>query len=717
MVLLAAARMGRAADGPPVAPVRAVVEDYFGTKISDPYRYMENLSDHEVQAWIKGQAAYSERALSRIAGRDRLFERIVELDAGAPYRISVVRRWPNGDLHYLKRMADENLDKLYFREAKTGTERLLVDPERFATPGGAHAALEFCMPSPDGRYVAYGIAAAGSEQTTLYTLDAASGKDLPDTIDRMESDYTPPSWLADSSGFGYSRRRQLASDAPATEGYKKTQAFLHKLGRDAGKDPVIFAMGSSPGLSMTETDFPSLVLTSGSRYVIGKIKHGDANELTLYAAPVESLSGAAGDIAWKRICDIEDEVNEFAVHGSDVYLMTASNAPRFKVLRTNLAAPSFARAEEVVPPSRAVIQSLAVARDGLYVDLLDGGLGRVTRMGFGPNATAQPIELPPGDSSGYAVAANPDTDGVFLSTTSWTRAGRIYAFDSSSSKLTDTGLRPRGKYDDPQGLESEEVQVASNDGVMVPLSIIHKRGIALDASHPTILGGYGAYGMVTHVHFNPVDIAWLERGGVIAHAHVRGGGEYGKEWHLAGRRATKPNTWKDFIACAEYLVKKGYTSPAKLAGQGGSAGGILIGRAITERPNLFAAAIINVGCLDMLRMETTTNGVPNIPEFGSTQSLEGFKGLFEMSAYHHVTDGVKYPAVILTHGINDPRVEPWMSAKMTARLQAANTSRKPILLRMDYDAGHGIGSTKDQRQRQLADEWAFLLWQMGELLR
>lgn len=256
--------------------------------------------------------------------------------------------------------------------------------------------------------------------------------------------------------------------------------------------------------------------------------------------------------------------------------------------------------------------------------------------------------------------------------------------------------------------------VTSHDGVRVPLSILHRSGLALDGSHPALLSGYGAYGMTISPHFNPAGLAFLERGGVIAYAHVRGGGEYGKPWHHAGRMATKPNTWRDFIACGEYLVTKGYTSPAKLAGQGGSAGGILIGRAITDRPDLFAAALINVGCTDMLRMETTTNGVPNIQEFGSVKTKEGFDALLAMSAYHHVQDGVRYPAVLLTHGINDPRVEPWMSAKMTARLQAATAGGRPVLFRVDYQAGHGVGSTKAQRQEELADEWAFVLWQAGE---
>lgn len=708
VVCVGAVAVGRAAEGPPVAGVREVVEHYHGVKVEDPYRYFENLADPEVRKWIDGQATYAAGVLAGISGRDALLKRIVELDAGAPYRISVVRRWANGDLHYLKRMASENLDKLYFRDGKSGAERLLVDPERFASAGGGHASLSFCSASNDGRYVAYGIAAAGSEQTVLHVLDVAAGRDLAETIDRMESDYTPPMWLGDGSGFVYSRRRKLPEGAPATEVYKNSRAFVHRLGTDPEKDGLIFGAGGTP---MADTDFPSVVITPGSKYAIGKVKHGDANELTLYAAPVKSLGESI--TVWRKICDVSDEVSDFAMHGDDVYLLTASAAPRYKVVRTSLENPDFAKAQIVVPAGAVVMQDVMAARDGLYVSMLDGGLNKLARLPYG-GGTLEPIDAPAGAASIFPVAANAETDGVLVASASWTRGGALYAFDPATKSLRDTGLRPRGKFDDVEGYESEEVQVTSHDGVRVPLSILHRRGLVMDGSHPTLVNGYGGYGMVMSAHFNPTNLAWLERGGVLAYAHVRGGGEFGKEWHLAGQRATKPNTWKDFIACCEYLVQKRYTSPAKLAGQGGSAGGILIGRAVTERPDLFAAALMNVGCLDLLRMETTTNGVPNIPEFGTVKTREGFEGLLAMSAYHHVVDGTKYPAVLLTHGINDPRVEPWMSAKMTARLQAATASGRPVLLRVDYDAGHGIGSTKEQHQRLLADEWAFLLWQMGE---
>ena len=254
----------------------------------------------------------------------------------------------------------------------------------------------------------------------------------------------------------------------------------------------------------------------------------------------------------------------------------------------------------------------------------------------------------------------------------------------------------------------------SADGTSIPLSLVYKKGLALDGSHPTLLGGYGSYGITIEPSYAPRALAWLERGGVLAFAHVRGGGEYGEDWHLAGKLLTKNHTWEDFIACGQYLVDNGYTLPTRLGGTGTSAGGITVGRALTERPGLFAAILDRVGSSNPLRAEFTPNGPPNVPEFGTVSDPDGFKALYAMDAYQHVRDGVKYPAVLLTTGINDPRVASWEPAKMAARLQAATTSGKPILLRVDYDAGHGIGSTKAQDAADEADEWSFLLWQFGE---
>ena len=723
LLLLSASLQAGAAERPPAAPVRPVTDTYHGTPAADPYRYFEDFKAAEVQAWVRGQADYAASVLHSIPHRDALLARIQELDEGLPYRISVLRRWPNGDLHYLKRLAAENLEKLYFREAKTGAERLLVDPEWLARDEGlppeVHYSLAFAVPSPDNRYVAYGVAASGSEQTILHVLDAATGKDLPieKSIDRMEADYTWPSWLPDSSGFVYSRRRKLPAGTPATELWKRTYACVHRPGTDADADPVILAQAEGRGVvPMADADFPSVIVTPGSEYAVGKIKHGDANEVTLYAAPVKALGGTA-PIPWKKVCDVEHEVKDFAVHGGDVYLVSAAGAPRYKVVRTSLAAPGFSSAMVVMPPGEQVIETLAAAKDALYVERIEDGLNRLVRLAYDQDAKPQAVAIPLGAPSASLAHADPDVPGVLFNTQSWARAGRLYAYNPDTGTASDTGLRPPGKFDDPASLgielASSEVKVPSHDGVLVPLSIVHRKGLRLDGSNPTLVIGYGAYAATVNVGFRPTALAWYERGGVTAFAHVRGGGAYGRQWHIAGQKATKPNTWKDFIACCEYLVDQKYTSRHKLAGEGGSAGGILIGRAVTERPDLFAAAVIDVGCLDMLRMETTTNGVPNIQEFGSTQSKEGFDALMAMSAYHHVKDGTEYPAVLLTHGVNDPRVEPWMSAKMTARLQAATASDKPVLFRVDYQAGHGIGSTKKQDQEEQADAMAFLLWQMG----
>jgi prolyl oligopeptidase len=359
---------------------------------------------------------------------------------------------------------------------------------------------------------------------------------------------------------------------------------------------------------------------------------------------------------WRKVADLSDQVADIAINGDDLYLLTFKNAPRYKIVRTNAPEPDLPSAETIVPAGEAVVKAMVAAQDALYVQLLDGGISRLLRVPYGGKAEVERVVLP-FEGSILQIAADPRVPGTLLTMTSWTKAPRIYAYDAQTKQVTDTRLQPPGPYDDSANLEAVEVKIPSHDGVLVPLSIVHARGLKLDGSHPTHLTGYGAYGYSQNPTFSPFLLALYERGGVYATCHVRGGGEYGEEWHLAGKGPTKPNTWRDFIACAEYLVDKKYTSPAHLSGFGVSGGGILIGRAITERPDLFGAAPTWVGVLDMLRFETMANGPPNIPEFGSVKTEEGFKALYAMSAYHHVKDQTPYPAVLLATGSNDPRLE------------------------------------------------------------
>jgi prolyl oligopeptidase len=690
---------------PPAAPVRPVTDEYFGIRVTDPYRYLENLKDPEVEAWFKQQNDYTRAVLARIPGREELLARIKMLDESASARVSDIRRLPGGRYFYMKRLATDDVAKLYTRVGLSGAETLLVDPMKLAAKG-SHSALSYYAPSFDGRYVAYGVSAGGSEEAVLHVVETASGQETGDVIDRAQFGF--PTWSPDGRSFFYNREQKLGPKSPPTDKELKSRVYLHKLGTDAESDREVLGFDHSATVRMVETDIPLVATIPGSSEMIGSVLHGVQNEITLFAAPLDSVDRPA--IPWRKLCDVDDEVAGFAVLGPELYLMTHKDSSRYKVTRTSLAHPDTAHAEVVLPQGQAVIQNISAAQDGVYVQEMDGGVGRLVRIANGgkPETVALPF------AGAVSVAASDQRlPGVLLDMTSWTKADQVYAYDPDTRQTTDTRLQPAGPFDDPADIESVEVKAPSYDGTMIPLSIVYKRGIKLDGSNPLLMIGYGAYGIPMDPGFDPKLLAWLERGGVYAIAHVRGGGEYGEEWHLAGKKLTKPNTWRDFIACGEYLVAQKYTSPAKMGIWSASAGGILIGRSITERPDLFAAAIDGVPCSDALRMESEPNGPPNVPEFGSSRTLEGFEDLYAMSAYHHIRDGVKYPAVMVMTGYNDPRVASWQAGKMAARLEAATQSGAAVLLRVDYDAGHGFGSTKTQRQVEDADEYSFLLWRFG----
>jgi prolyl oligopeptidase len=415
-------------------------------------------------------------------------------------------------------------------------------------------------------------------------------------------------------------------------------------------------------------------------------------------------------VPWVQIARESDLVTDFAVVADTIYLITAKDAPRFKLVKTTLTEPNFNEAREIIPAGDLVVEGIAAAADAIYLSVKQDGVNKVIRLSGEGDVTTLKT---PRDGAAYISSVSPQVPGVLVYESTWIQGGVRYAYDPFEDSFADTGMVPKGKFDDLEGYVAEEVLVTSHDGVDVPVSILRRADLVLDGTNPTIVYGYGSYGISQDVSFSPIRLGWIERGGVFAIAHVRGGGEYGQAWHYAGRMQNKPNTWKDVIATAEYLIDKGYTAANHMAPMGGSAGGILAGRSITERPDLFGAVVMQVGMLDAIRAETTTNGVPNIKEFGTVTDVKGFEGLLAMSAYHHVEDGVKYPAALLTHGFNDPRVNPWMSGKMAARLQAVAKNNSPALLRVDFDAGHGIGSTREQILAQYADIYSFLFWQLG----
>lgn len=712
VALLAGRAVAPAASGfptpPPLPPPRPVTETFFGTTVTDPYRYFEDMSDPLTVAFFKDQNAYARAVLSRLGpARDALFNRIAQLD-NAGSSVSDLTR--DGSYYfYLKLNPGDNSPKLYVRNAEGGVERVLVDPARLAG-SGQHFTINYFVPSLDGKYVAYGISEGGSEAAVIHVVETSTGNVLSDSIDRAY--YGITSWLPDGTSFYYIRFPKLPPGAPGTDKYLRGVCYLHVIGRDPDKDPAIFGYGVDPKVPFDPSDAPSVVYSPASPYLLGVINHGVQNEVTIYAA-LPGNAATAPD--WKPVVTTDDDVTGFDLKASTIYLLTHKDAPTYKVVSTSLAAPNLSTAQTVVAPGSSIVEQIGVAADGLYVLSRDGGFGQVARVSLAadgtPGATTN-IALPfQGSVSEFTT--DPRDSGALFGLTGWTHSQLIYAVDANGT-VTDTHLKQLANVN-MSPYTSSEVQARSADGTMVPLSIVYKKGIALDGSHPTYLTGYGSYAIELNPSFSATRVAWLERGGVFAVCHVRGGGWFGEAWHRAGMIATKPHTWEDFIACGRYLIAHHYTASAHLAGEGTSAGGITIGRAITSQPHLFAAALDVVGDSNSLRSEFMPSGPANIPEFGTVKNEGGFRALYAMDAYQHVVAGTAYPGVMLVTGYNDPRVSSWELAKMTAALQKATTSGRPIMLRVDYDAGHGfLAASRKQSEQLLTDEYSFLLWQCGD---
>jgi prolyl oligopeptidase len=702
----------------PVAPVRPVTDTYFGTSVVDPYRWMEDLKSPEVQTWMKAQADYTKDYLARLPDRDALLKRIEDLD-NAAIRIGGLQHYGNY-YFYFKITAKDQTPKLYVREGMKGEERLLADPQAMGDAsemakrikadvkanGGKEPQLRFTMsdfyPSPDGKLVGVEIAAGGSEEGVVKLIDVASGKPLADEIDRIWG--ASVSWDTSDKFFYYTRLQKLGpNDSPLNKELDEA-SYLHHLGDNPDKDSMILGRKADPALGMIPTDSAYVSITPGSPYALGLISHGVKNELTLAISPADAA--AKGKPTWTKFVDVNDDVTGGAIMGHEMWLLTHKDAPRFKVIHVDLDHPDVAKADVAIAPSDLVLKGVSAAKDGLYVEAAQGGISHMLRLPYG-STTASQLPLPfAGSIEGFF--ADVQEDGALLRLAGWTEAPQWYSYDPATNALTNTGIEPLNPTDF-SGITSMEVTAPAADGTPVPLSIIYKKDLKMDGQNPCLMEGYGAYGITLDPNFDATRLALLEKGIVIAFAHVRGGGENGEDWHLAGQKLTKQNTIGDFIACAEYLIKNGYTSPSKLAGRGTSAGGITISGALTQRPDLFGLAICNVGVMDALRLEAGPNGAVNTPEFGSVKDADGFKALYAMDGYQHVKDGTAYPTVLLITGANDPRVDPWELFKMTARLQAATSSKNPILLRIDYDAGHGMGSSKTQRDAITADQAALLL--------
>lgn len=706
-VLSFAAAAAVAATAPPPLPPQPVTETLWGVPVADPYRFLEDVKDPKVQAWLKEQASATEKLLASIPGRAALLARMRAIeDAAAGLTDNVVRTESNR-YFFQRRNPGEGQFRLVWRDGIDGADTVIVDPEALSKAAGRpHAIMDFA-PSRDGRLLAYSIQVGGSEIGVLHVIEVASGKPVIEPIDRIR--YASTAWLDDGSGFFYSRLAEGYEKLPPAERFRDRTRHFRSLASRV--DRPVLSPSRNPELKLPTYASAYVFQIPGTQVAAAIVALGVERNQMLFLADLPAAM--RGDATWRKVVGTEDQVSSFAYSNGWLYLRSSKVAPRFKVLRMPLETPDIGRAETVIAPGAAVVVGIAGARDGLYVTQRDGAtlsLARFAPSPAGGGLTREPISLP---FAGNVTidSSSSRLDGVVLELGGWTHATKPWLFDGR--QLTQLPFVKPGAFDAPADIEAREVRVRSHDGVEVPMSIVLRKGTPLDGRNPTIVYGYGAYGITENPFFNPRILAWLERGGVYAFVHVRGGGVYGDEWHQAGRKATKPNTWRDVIAATEWLITQRYTSPDRVGVYGGSAGGILVGRAITERPELFAAAVPAVGTMDMVRAEASANGAANVPEFGTVKNEAEFRALLAMSSYHQVKDGVKYPAVMLVHGVNDIRVDVWQSAKFASRLATANPNGKPVLMRLDYESGHGQGSTRAQLQERTADVYTFMLWQFG----
>jgi prolyl oligopeptidase len=694
LTLATAATLAAPPVAPPVARLEAVTDTYFGEKVVDRYRWMENDKDPDWLPFLKNQNAHARSVLDALPLRSELLGRMQQLSADITATSNIQRA--GGRVFYQQRPSGGNNFKLFVLE--NGKSRLLVDPTALDTATG-HVSLDWWRASPDGSKLVYGLSKDGSEDSVLQIMEVASGAILPERI--ADTQNAEPNWLDDGSGFFYN---QLTGKVGTPERYLDARARFHRLGDDPARDPILMARGLDPAVKFEKIQAPVILTEQHSRHALLMLSDV-RSEKRLLVAPLKDV--LKGKPHWKPVADFSDEVTDFDLHGDELYLLANRGHPRGRILKVKAQSPSLATAKEVVPESKLVIQGMARAKDGLYLRAMDGGIGRVQRLGADGKLANIALRF---DGTVSALSTDADAPGALMRLSGWLTPAAVWSIDAAG-KLTDTGIAPKPAID-VSPYTTERLFANAKDGTRVPYTLIYRKGLKKDGSNPVFISAYGSYGAVAYTPAFPGRLlALVDQGAIVGFANVRGGGEYGRDWHRAGQLGNKPNTWRDLIAVCEDVHAKGYSAPSHTAIGGRSAGGIAVGRALTERPDLFAAVVSGVGWHNPLRYVAEQNGYGEEPEWGAISDPAGFKALVSIDSYQAVTDGTKYPAVLLTTGVTDPRVAPFHPAKMAARLQAATASGKPVLLRVDFDAGHGMGSTRAQQDQEAVDTYAFILSQ------
>jgi len=679
----------------PATPMIPVTNIYHGIQVVDNYQWLENFDDPAVRQWSAAQNAVSRVFLDGLPVRSNIVHRLEKLYSQTSPDYYDLQSRP-GVLFAMKFQPPAQqpwLITLKSAEA-LASERVVLDPNKL-NPAGT-TAIDFATPSLDGRQVAVSLSENGSEQGTLYFYDAATGQPLPDKIPRVQRPTAGGSvaWNAGGTGVYYTRYPSPGQRPEADLDFYQ-QVYFHRLGTPVAQDHLELGEGL-PRIAEI-----ALQSSEDGRFVLATVANGDGGQYALY------LLGPAGP--WQQLTRFSDQIKraEFGKDGA-LYLLSTSNAPHGKILRLLLVGPQFSQAAVVVPQSDAVIQALCPSASGIFVQDLAGGPSQIRFV-----AGAGVARLPLQPVSAVTQMLCPQADQLLFDNVSYLAPRVWMRYDAATRKCRATALAAKSPADFSQDEVVREF-ATSRDGTKIPMNILRRKKTRLDGQNPVLLYGYGGYGVNLAPAFSAVRSLWLDHGGIYVVAGLRGGGEFGEEWHKAGSLTNKQNVFDDFAACAQYLIDKKYTQPSRLAVEGASNGGLLMGAFLTQHPGLARAVVSRVGIYDSLRAEREPNGAFNVTEFGSVQDPDQFHALYAYSPYHRVVDGTRYPAVLLMTGDNDGRVNPYNSRKMAARLQASSRDPfpSPVYLRTTSSAGHGFGTALDERIAQEADAYAFLFDQL-----
>ena len=701
---LALINVAAAADPKIDTPKKPVTDEYQGVKVEDPYQWLEKDDDPAVKAWSDAQNQQTRGYLDKLPDRAAIEKQLTEWFAKTSPSYSALVSRP-GILFAMKFQPPKQQPMLVTLASADDlkSEKMVLDPNALDAKGTT--TIDWFKPSLDGKYVAISISQGGSEDGTLHIYETATGKALPDTIAHVQYPTAGGSadWNAAGTGIYYTRFPRKGERPDADLNFYQ-QVYFHKLGTSDAEDT--YSIGK---------DFPRIAevvleTSHDGKYVVATVANGDGGDFAFYLlGPDGSAPGG-----WKQIAQFSDQCKA-AVLGRDnaLYLLSSAGASHGKVLRLPLETPDLAKAAVIVPPGDAVIQrqflsaQLVPTKDAIYVGDLLGGPSQIRR--FAPDGTGASVIPIPKISSVQEMVGLEDGSLLFKDVS--------YTEPAAWFRVSGKGAPVKTALVSTSPVSFADIEVTrefapAKDGTKIPLNIVRKKGTKLDGQNPTLLYGYGGYSVSMSPNFEFTRRLWFDRGGVYVVANIRGGGEFGEEWHKAGNLTRKQTVFDDFAGAAEYLVKQKYTRPEKLAIQGGSNGGLLMGAMITQHPDLMRAVVSSVGIYDMLRVELAPNGEFNVTEFGTVKDPDQFKALYAYSPYHHVVDGTKYPAILMPTGANDGRVAPYHSRKMIARLDEANKSTNPILLRTSTSAGHGIGTALSERIKQLADVYSFLFAQL-----